>query len=160
MRIEHERLMDSEQRLLNWNTNLQNEVNKRTYELEKINEQKTNNFINLVHETKTPLTLVNNYLEEYISTHESAEELDIIKVGINKLSKDVTSLFDIERFTKGFDVYNHNQASNFSEILKGSLTLFEYYCQKQRSECKKNIEDNIFIKADSNVSQKPYNSLL
>ena len=66
-RIEHQRLIESERQLLNWNKNLQNEVDKRTSELEKINEQKTNNFINLVHETKTPLTLVNNYLEEYIN---------------------------------------------------------------------------------------------
>jgi hypothetical protein len=51
-KVEHQRLIDSEQRLLNWNANLQNEVDKRTRELAKINEQKTNNFINLVHETK------------------------------------------------------------------------------------------------------------
>lgn len=113
MRIEHERLIDSEQRLLNWNTNLQNEVNKRTCELEKINEQKTNKFINLFHETKTPLTLVNNYLGEYINKYGAVEELDIIKGGINKLTKDVTSLFDIERFKKGIDVYSHNLVSNF-----------------------------------------------
>lgn len=47
-RIEHQRLIDSEQQLLNWNTNLQKEVDKRTNDLERINEQKTNTFINLV----------------------------------------------------------------------------------------------------------------
>ena len=82
-----------------------------------------------VHETKTPLTLVNNYLEEYISKYGSVEELDIIKGGVNKMIKDVTGLFDIERFTKGIDVYNHDQVTNFSEILKNSFVLIEYYCQ-------------------------------
>ncbi len=61
MRTEHEKLVDSEQRLYNWNTRLQEEVNKRTKELEIINEQRTNTFVNLAHETKTPLTLINNY---------------------------------------------------------------------------------------------------
>ena len=160
IRIEHQRLIDSEQRLLNWNTNLQNEVNKRTRELEKINEQKTNNFINLVHETKTPLTLVNNYLGEYIAKYGSVEELDIIKGGINKLTKDVTSLFDIERFKKGIDVYNHNQVSDFSKILKDSLNLFEYYCHKQTIGCEKDIEDNVFIKADPNAIDRIVNNLI
>jgi signal transduction histidine kinase len=123
MRMEHQTLIHSELRLSNWNTNLQKEVDKRTIELERINEQKTNTFINLVHETKTPLTLVNNYLEEYINKYGSVEELDIIKGGVDKLTKDVTSLFDIERFTKGIDVYNHNQISNFSAIIKSSLVL-------------------------------------
>ena len=160
MRIEHQRLMDSEKRLLNWNTNLQKEVDKRTLELKSINEQKTNNFINLVHETKTPLTLVNNYLEEYITKYGSVEELEIIKGGINKLTKDVTSLFDIERFKKGIDVYNHNQVSNFSEILKKSLILFDYYCQKQTIKCEQEIEENVLIKADPNSIDRIVNNLI
>lgn len=159
-RAEHQRLIDSERKLLNWNTNLQNEVDKRTRELEKISEQKTNNFINLVHETKTPLTLVNNYLEEYINKYGSVEELAIIKGGIDKLTRDVTSLFDIERFTKGIDVYNHNQISNFSEIVKSSLVLFEYYCEKQIIKCHKNIQENVFIKADPNAIDRIVNNLI
>ena len=56
-RTEHQRLIDSELRLLNWNTNLQIEVDKKTRKLERINEQQTITFVNLAHETKTPLTL-------------------------------------------------------------------------------------------------------
>jgi len=159
-RIEHERLIDSEHRLLNWNTSLQNEVDKRTRELKRANEQKTNTFINLVHETKMPLTLVNNYLEEYIDKYGRVEELDIIKDGINKLTKDVISLFDIERFTKGIDIYNHNQKSNFSEILKNNLVLFNFYCQKKIVECISDIEENIFIKADPNAIDRIVNNLI
>lgn len=146
--------------LLELNTTLTEKVKERTLQLEKLNEQKTNNFINLVHETKTPLTLVNNYLEEYINKYGSAEEMDIIKGGINKLTSDVINLFDIERFTKGIDVYHHTQISNFSEILKNSLTLFEYYCQKQIIVCSKSIQGNIFIKADPNAINRIVNNLI
>lgn len=159
-RTEHQRLIESERQLLNWNTSLQNEVDKRTKELEKANEQKTNNFINLVHETKTPLTLVNNYLEEYINKYGSVEELEIIKGGVDKLTRDVISLFDIERFTKGIDVYNHNQVTNFTEIIKSSLVLFEYYCKKQIISCHKNIEENVFIKADPNAIDRIVNNVI
>ncbi|MGN6803792.1 MAG: sensor histidine kinase, partial [Ginsengibacter sp.] len=160
IRIEHDRLVESERRLLSWNTNLRNEVKKRTRELEKINEQRANNFINLVHETKTPLTLVNNYLEEYMDKYGSVEELKMIKSGINKLTKDVTSLFDIERFSKGIDVYNHNRISDFSKILNHTLLLFEHYSQKQNFICEKEIEENIFIKADPNAIDRIVNNLI
>lgn len=159
-KLEHQRLIDSELLLLNWNTSLQEEVEKRTRELEKMNEQKTDNFINLVHETKTPLTLVNNYLEEYISKYGSVAELDIIKGGIDKLTNDITNLFDLERFTKGFTVYNHNQITDFSEIIRNSFILFEYYCKKQNLQCIKNIEDSLFIKADPNAINRIVNNLI
>ncbi len=160
MRIEHQKLIDSEIQLLNWNTNLQEEVERRTKELEKLNEQKTNNFINLVHETKTPLTLVKNYLEEYIDKYGSAVELDIIKGGVDKLTTDVINLFDVERFTKGIDVYRHDQVSDFSSILKNSLLLFEYYCKKQKIRCDKSITDNIFIKANPNAINRIVNNVI
>ncbi|KAA8475442.1 signal transduction histidine kinase [Arcticibacter tournemirensis] len=159
-RLEHQRLIESELLLLNWNTNLQEEVDKRTQELEKLNEQRTNNFINLVHETKTPLTLVNNYLEEYINKYGSVAELDIIKGGIDKMTNDITNLFDLERFTKGFSVYDHNQITDFSEILKNSFTLFEYYCQKQNLKCIKNIEENVLLKANSHAIYRIVNNLI
>ncbi len=159
-RIEHQKLMNSEQRLLNWNTNLQQEVDKRTKELKRMNDQKTNNFINLVHETKTPLTLIKNYLEEYINKYGSAEELDIIKGGVDKLTSDVINLFDIERFTKGIDVYRHNQISDFTRILKNSLSLFEYYCQKQTIVFNNSIENNVFIKADPNSMSRIVNNII
>ncbi len=159
-RLEHQRLIDSEQLLLNWNTSLQEQVGKRTRELEKMNEQKTNNFINLVHETKTPLTLINNYLEEYINKYGSVAELDIIKGGIDKLTNDITNLLDLERFKRGFSVYDHNQITDFSEILKNSFILFEYYCQKQNLNCIRDIEDNIYIKADPNAINRIVNNLI
>ncbi|OJW81818.1 MAG: hypothetical protein BGO69_15055 [Bacteroidetes bacterium 46-16] len=159
-RLEHQKLIDSELLLMNWNTNLQEEVDKRTQELEKLNEQRTNNFINLVHETKTPLTLVNNYLEEYITKYGSVAELDIIKGGIDKMTNDITNLFDLERFTKGFSVYDHNQITDFSEILKNSFTLFEYYCQKQNLNCIKNIEENVLLKANAHAIYRIVNNLI
>ncbi|HQS22850.1 MAG: hypothetical protein B7Y11_01445 [Sphingobacteriia bacterium 24-36-13] len=159
-RSERQRLIDSELLLLNWNTSLQEEVEKRTKELEKMNEQKTDNFINLVHETKTPLTLVNNYLEEYITKYGSVAELDIIKGGIDKLTNDITNLFDLERFTKGFTVYNHNQITDFSEIIRNSFILFEYYCKKQNLQCVKDIEEGLFVNADPNAINRIVNNLI
>ncbi len=159
-RIDHEKLIDSENKLRSLNTNLQEKVLKRTKELEEANQLKTRNFINLVHETKTPLTLIKNYLDEYINKYGSEAELDIIKSGIDKLAEDVINLFDIERFSKGIDVYRHNKISNFSEILNKSLPLFKYYCDKQSISLQVFIEEDIYIKADPNAINRIVNNII
>ncbi|MEJ7823066.1 MAG: ATP-binding protein, partial [Chitinophagaceae bacterium] len=148
LREDRLRLIDSENRLLNWNTNLQREVDKRTRELERINEQKTNTFVNLAHETKTPLTLINNYLEEYINSNGNSEELLIVKKNIEKLSSDIVNFFDLERYNKGIAIYNHDQVSDFSEILKDNLILFKKYSQIRNIKLNDNVQNNVFIKAD------------
>lgn len=148
LRTEHEKLIDSEHRLYNWNTKLVEEVNKRTKELEKINEQRTNTFVNLAHETKTPLTLINNYLEEYINSKGSTEELNVVKKNIEKLSTDIVNFFDLERFNKGVAIYDHDQVSNFSEILKENLVLFKEYSKKRDIQLNDVVEDDVYIKAD------------
>jgi signal transduction histidine kinase/DNA-binding NarL/FixJ family response regulator len=160
IRTEHQGLIDSKLRLLDWNVNLQKEVDKRTSELEKISEQKTNTFINIAHETKTPLTLINNYLEEYINTHGNSEELSIVKKNIDKLSADIVNFFDLEKFNKGFSVYNHSQISNFSEILSDNLVLFKEYSRKRDIELYETIENDIFIKADPVSINRIVNNLI
>ena len=148
LRTEQMRLMKSEQQLLNWNSSLQSEVSKRTVELELINEQRTNTFVNLAHEIKTPLTLINNYLEEYINNNRSSEELTIIKRNIDKLSIDMVNLFDLEKFNKGFAIYNHQQVCNISELVKDAIQLFTKYDVQNGTEIKSFIENDIFIQAD------------
>jgi signal transduction histidine kinase/DNA-binding NarL/FixJ family response regulator len=160
IRIEHQKLIDSEVQLLNWNTKLQEEVNKRTRELEKINEQKTNTFVNLAHETKTPLTLINNYLDEYINKKGNSEELTVVKKSIDKLSSDIINLFDLERFNKGISFYNHDLISNFSEIINDNLVLFKEYASKRGIDLITRIADNVFIKADPLSLNRIINNLI
>jgi len=160
LRQEHERLIDSESRLLNWNTNLQKEVSRRTKELEKINEQKTNTFVNLAHEIKTPLTLIDNYLAEYIEKKGISEELDIIKKNIEKLSADIINFFDLERFNKNLPVYNHNQVSNFSGILDDILFLFKEYATKRNICLKSDVQGHLFIKGDPLSINRIVNNLI
>jgi signal transduction histidine kinase len=146
LRREHQRLVDSESRSLNWNTKLREEVNKRTGELERINEQKTNTFVNLAHETKTPLTLINNYLEEYVNTKGSSEELTVVKRNIEKLSTDIQNFFDLEKYHKGFAIYNHDQISNSSDILNDNLILFRGYAKKRSIKLFESIQPDVLVK--------------
>lgn len=157
---EYQQLQDSEKALKELNSELIIKVKERTKELELANEKRTNSFVNLAHETKTPLTLINNYLEEYIIKHGKTKELEIIKNSLGKLSKDIVNFFDLERMNKGFNVYNHDQHSNFSTILKGSLTLFKQYAIKKNIAITDSIEDELFIKADPESVYRIINNLI
>ena len=160
MRTDYERLITSEKQLLNWNSDLKKEVEKRTKELEIINEQRTNTFVNLAHETKTPLTLINNYLEEYISNNAPSEELSIVKRNLDKISGDIVNLFDLEKFNKGFAFYNHKQICKMSEILKDSVLLFRQYAAGNNIEIMEAIDDGIFVKADPLSINRIINNLV
>ncbi len=160
LRKEHQRLVSTEKQLLNWNSTLRNEVSKRTKELEKINEQQTNTFVNLAHETKTPLTLITNYLDEYLHKNESSEELDVVKKSIDKLTSDIVNFFDVEKFSKGIIVYNHNLVSDFSSIVKESLPLFKPYANKRMIKLVSTIEENIFAKANPSAINRIVNNLI
>jgi DNA-binding NarL/FixJ family response regulator/nitrogen-specific signal transduction histidine kinase len=138
---EHDELQESKRTLTQ-------KVKEKTRDLEKANEQRTNALVNLVHETKTPLTLIKNYLEEYINKYGYKEELGIVKNNIDKLNKDISNLFDLERYNKGFVIYNHNQGANFSRILRDNLVLFKNYCRSKNITLQENITENVLIKAD------------
>ena len=160
LRTEHERLVNTEKQLLNWNTTLQQEVARRTNDLEKINEQRTNTFVNLAHETKTPLTLITNYLDEYLQKNEESEELLVVKKSIDKLTSDIVNFFDVEKFNKGLIVYNHNLITDVSDIVKEALELFEPYANKKKVKLLAAIENNILGKADPSAINRVANNLI
>lgn len=159
-RQEYIKLQESEKALKELNSELIIKVKERTKELELANEKRTNSFVNLAHETKTPLTLINNYLEEYIDKHGQTKELEVIKNSLGKLSKDIVNFFDVERMNKGFNVYNHDQYSDFSAILKESVILFKQYAIKKNIVIKELIEDGLFIKADPESVYRIVNNLI
>lgn len=159
-REEYNKLLESEIKLQELNAGLTLKVQERTKELELANEQRTNTFINLAHETKTPLTLINNYLEEYIRKHGQTEELKIIKYNIEKLTQDIVNFFDIEKIEKGLNVYDNCQVVNFSKMLWGSMVLFKQYSGKKNIEIMDLIEDEICVKADPESLYRIVNNLI
>jgi len=129
---------------------------------EKFNEEKTAAFVNLVHETKTPLTLINNYIEAHIGKNGESPELSVIRSNLHKLGRDMNNLFDLERFLKGFDIYDHDQVCNFSKILSDNVPLFEEYCRLKKAglNIESKIEADVWIKADPNAVNSIINNLV
>lgn len=153
-------LQKSNEKICELNTNLQSKVDERTKELQLINEQKTHTFINLAHETKTPLTLIQNYLQEYVAAHGESKELTIIKKSIGKLTKDIVNFFDIEKVDKKFNLYDHDCIADFSQILNECLPLFIKYAAKKNSTIEASVEDNQCIRANPQAVTRIINNLI
>lgn len=144
--------------------NIENALeSSKKMELEqKAYEEKTNTFINLAHETKTPLTLINNYLNEYIQKNgvEKSEELNVLKANIEKLTSDMTNFFDIERLDRGFDIYDHNRVANVSKILSTKIPLFTNLAEKKGIHLVKKVQPDLYIIAHPSAVERIVNNLI
>lgn len=148
LRQEHERLVLSEKMLLNWNSSLQEEVERRTSQIKSIIQQRTNTLVNLAHETKTPLTLIANYLEEYTNKNGDSSELSVVKRSVGKITSDISNIFDLERLNRGLSLYNQSQVTSFTDLISDNLALYEGYARRAELSISAAIEKDLYIKAD------------
>jgi two-component system sensor histidine kinase ChiS len=105
-------------------------------------------FANLVHETKTPLTLINNCLAEHLEKYGTSYELDLVKISLSKLDKDITNLFDLQRLKNNKEIYDHTQNCDVSTILEDNLKMFEYYTKRRKISLKHSITPGLYSLAD------------
>jgi len=159
-RAEYYMLLDSQKMLQELNYNLTLKVIERTKELEVANERRTNTFINLAHESKTPITLIRNYLEEYMSKNGEAEELLIIKRSVEKLTRDINNFFDLEKIKRGDDIYYNDQICNVSEILNNNIELYRAYANKKGIFLTSYVDDNLIVKADPEGIHRIVNNIV
>ena len=161
-RSEYVRLQESERELQKLNSELMLKVKERTLELELANEARTNAFINLAHETKTPLTLIINYLNEYVrkTNQSSSEELRLLKSSIEHLRRDIVNFFDMEKIQKGIDMYDHTKISNISEILRDSIVLFEASAIPKNLLIQPQVQENLFVKGDPSSLYRIINNIM
>lgn len=127
---------------------------------QKTSEEKSNTFINLAHETKTPLTLINNYLDEYIKKHGRNDEIEIIKWNVQRLTTDIINFFDLERFNRGINIYDHSQPSDFGLIVSKKLPLFKSLAHMKEVEIREEIQSSCFVLAHPSAIERIINNLL
>ena len=152
-----------------FNRNLNLLVKKRTGQLERAKEEiervvkeKTNFFVNLAHETKTPLTIISNYLDKYINKIKNniPYELNLILNNINKLKRDMINFLDVEKLERGQIFYNHNLIIDMSGILKEKIILFHELAHNRGITINSEIEKNIRLKIDPSAIERIINNLM
>ncbi|MCG8571210.1 MAG: ATP-binding protein [Spirochaetes bacterium] len=151
---------EDHERLIELNQELEKRVYQRTQQLEEEKEAKTSFFINLAHETKTPLTLIKNYLDKYIQKQGMNSDLLVIKKNIDKLTHDMVNFLDAEKLQKGLVFYCHDKVLNISSLLENKLELFYEIAQKKNIAIHKNIDKGVFLKIDPYAIDRVINNLL
>lgn len=158
--LEYKRLIDSESSLQKLNASLKKKVRQRTKKLEMVMKERETTFINLAHETKTPLTLINNYLNQYITQNGSDDKLRIIKQNIDRLTNDIIDLFHIESYEKGFGIYDHNKMVDVSSLLECKQALFELHAAEKGVGLTYSIQPMLRIKGHPGAIERITNNLI
>jgi signal transduction histidine kinase/DNA-binding LacI/PurR family transcriptional regulator/DNA-binding response OmpR family regulator len=139
---------------------LLDETRKANDLLVQANEQKTQFFINVAHETKTPLTLIQNYLSRYLARHESDEELIVIKENIDLLLGHMLNFLDAERLRKGEIIYHHDSLVDLAEAARGKCELFAAIASKKNIRLIIDAESRVIIRIDPKALDRIFNNLL
>lgn len=129
-------------------------------ERDKAGRQKTQFFINLAHEVKTPLTLIKNYLDKYIKTAEPSDDLQIIKQNIDKLLHDMVNYLDAEKLTTHKIFYNHKQIVNLTKVVENEIVLFSNIAVEKNITISSDLEKGVMTKADPYAIDRIVNNLM
>lgn len=122
---------------------------------------KTNFFINIAHETKTPLTLILNYLDAYIDKKGMDSELMVIKQNIDKMARDMLNFMDAEALQMGKAVYQHDTIINIGTFLRNKQCIFQEAYNKKEVELSYTGTDTVhFIKINPGALDRIMNNLL
>lgn len=158
--IEHKDLIDLKE-------NLEKKVKERTIEVElakreveELIKQKSNFFVNLTHEIKTPLTLIRNYLNDHVIKKIKTNEAQLIKYNFDKLTRDIINYLDFEKLERNQVFYNHNQLFNFSKLLEMKIKLFIDIAEKKNIKINYDIKDNLYLMMDSYAADRIINNLI
>ncbi len=136
------------------------EIRKANSLLMEANEQKTQFFINVAHETKTPLTVIKNFLALYMQQHPADEQLLVISQNFDILLENMLNFLDVEKLQKGNTLYRHESLVDLSESARIKCTLFRGAAQLKKIRITVNIEDGVLIRIDPLALDRILNNLL
>lgn len=147
--------------------NLQKEVQTRTEkikeqnkEMKRLHQEKVDYFINLAHETKTPLTLISNYLLKYIHKKGIDPDLKVMMNNITKLKNDMVNFLDYEKLEKGQVFYSHNTITDVSTLLVNKVTLFKESVAHKGITMESDVDEECYVRADPYAIDRIFNNLL
>lgn len=142
-------------------------VLERTAELEEAKEElereirrKSTYFINLAHETKTPLTFIQNYLNRYRERKGEDRDLKILSDNVDKLVRDMVNYLDSEKMNQNRTIYNHNQICPVSRLTLSREAMVRSAAEARGLEFSWDIEPDLHISGDPLAVDRIFNNLV
>ncbi len=121
--------------------------------------QKIIDYLEFQYEIINSLNVVHNCLNDY-PKNKPIEELNTANSLINNLLKDLSSFIEEERIYIGMDNFNHNNVTDFSNIINGVLEIYMPAINSKQIELKTQISQNVYVQADPLSIEKIFTSVL
>lgn len=122
-----------------------------------------NNFIaNVSHELKTPLAVINNYgtllQSPDLSEEERLEYAKAVTENSRRLANLITNILKLNKL-ENQQIYPKSEKYNLSEQICECLLDFEFAWEQKNLEIDTDIDEDIFINADSELLSLVWNNL-
>lgn len=105
-------------------------------------------FMNLAHETKTPLTLIYNYLDQYIVEHGSSRELEIVRSNMEKIKNSMLHFLDVGKFDRGQAAHAKNVTTNLTAYLEEKADIYKITADRKNISTEMSVQQNVYVQAD------------
>ena len=105
-------------------------------------------FMNLAHETKTPLTLIYNYLDQYIAEHGSSRELEIVRSNMEKIKASMLHFLDVGKIDRGQSSRAKNVTTNLTSYLEEKADIYKITADRKNITIVMSVQQNVFVQAD------------
>ena len=150
------------------NNEYKKQIDDKTEELEiannklkEENRKRTDFFINLAHETRTPLTLIQNNLAGYVKKVGQSDDLNNIMINVNKLIRDMVNYLDIEKLNRNQFFFDHTLIVELADSIKNKALLYDNITSKKKITINVNIEDEpVYTKIDPYAFDRIINNLM
>lgn len=142
---EHHELIETKE-------NLEERIRERTRELEdakicieKQSAEKTNFFVNLAHETRTPATLIQQYLGNCIQKYPEDSDLAVVKRNVDKLVNDMVNFLDAEKIVQGRLTYDEKGRFSLNNYLNNKVDLILPSAHNSGISVHRDFEPDLFV---------------
>ncbi|MBN2440679.1 MAG: response regulator [Spirochaetales bacterium] len=130
--------------------------------LEEKEREKTDFLINLSHEIKLPLTVIQNALNEAIDQagRRKLHAHDILKAEINDLQNMIINMLDYEKIKQGKMLYDHAEVINFSNIVKSKAELYCKVAEENKIEITTDIREKLYTRLHPQAADRILNNII
>lgn len=146
---------------------LERKVEERTREMvaardevERMHRQRTDLFMNLAHETRTPLTLIRYHLDRYREGRQTDPDLKMIADNILKLQRDMINFLDSEKIRRGEMLYCHNQRLDLSEFVRTKSRFYTPFARSRGLTLTAEVAEGLTVRADPFALDRVLNNLV
>lgn len=129
-------------------------------ELNDEKETRKQLFLNIVHDLKTPLTIIHNNVNRCEKEHEKSEPIGVLKSNIAKMEKNIHNILNIEKLERGYPIALTESVSDLSRITEDSCELYKSYASSGKLRIMSKIDKDVFGSIDETSYIQILNNLV